>query len=78
MDANALFSALFNANPIPTAFIRLKDDIVLNVNAEFLVFFSLHPDDVIGHRVEEFNLELGLGKWRRDDLIDELTRSRRI
>ena len=78
MDASALFSALFNANPIPTALIRLDDAVVLNVNAEFLLFFNLHPDDVIGHRAEDFNFELGLGKWQPADLVDELRSNGKI
>ena len=77
-EASLLFSALFNANPIPTALIRLADEVFLNVNAEFLVFFNLHPDNVIGHRAEEFNFELGLGKWRRADLVNELASKGRI
>ena len=76
--ANLHFSVLFQANPIPTALVRLEDDVFLNVNAEFLVFFNLHPDDVIGHRAQEFNFDLGLGKWKRADLAAELARNGKI
>lgn len=77
-SANLHFSVLFQANPIPTALIRMEDEVFLNVNVEFLVFFNLHPDDVVGHRADEFNFELGLGKWTRAGLAAELARNSRI
>ncbi len=77
-SANLHFSVLFQANPIPTALIRLEDEVFLNVNVEFLVFFNLHPDDVLGHRADEFNFELGLGRWTRAELADELIRNGKI
>ena len=59
-QARDLFYALFHANPIPTALIRLADFVFLNVNVEFLNYFGFQREDVIGHSAGELNLGLGL------------------
>jgi two-component system CheB/CheR fusion protein len=60
-QARDLFYGLFNANPIPTALTHLEDDIFVNVNDEFLNYFNVERDELIGHPGEEFGLGLGLG-----------------
>jgi two-component system CheB/CheR fusion protein len=56
-----LFYVLFHANPIPTALTNAEEDVFIDVNTEFLHFFSLQRDMIIGHRAREFGLGLGLG-----------------
>lgn len=77
-QARDLFYGLFNANPIPTALTRLEDDVILNVNTEFLDYFSLDRDQVIGHRADEFNLGLGLNREPREDLVFRLQSHGRV
>lgn len=71
-QASELFSALFNANPIPTALTRLDDDTFLNVNNEFLTYFNLARDDVIGDRVVNHDLGRIFGKESRAINIERL------
>jgi two-component system CheB/CheR fusion protein len=60
-QARDLFYGLFNANPIPTALTHLEDEVFVNVNDEFLNYFNLERDELIGHTGAEFGLGLGLG-----------------
>lgn len=77
-NARDLFYALFNANPIPTALTRLEDDVFLNINVEFLTYFGLQRDEVIGHSMEDFNLALGLDTVKREQLISRVKRDGRV
>jgi two-component system CheB/CheR fusion protein len=58
-QARDLFYSLFNANPIPAALTRMEDAVFINVNDEFLNFFNLERDKLIGHTEEELGLGLG-------------------
>jgi PAS domain S-box-containing protein len=53
-----LFHALFNTNPIPTVLMRMDDDVFLNVNVEFLNYFNLQRDEIIGRSSQEVGLRL--------------------
>ncbi len=66
-----LFYALFHANPIPTALIHMRDGVFLNVNTEFLSYFGLQRNEVIGHTAEELHIDLGLGALVREEFIDQ-------
>lgn len=61
------FSALFSINPIPTALTRLEDGALLQVNDEFLAYFGLQREEVIGHSAQE--LHLGLETQEHRNLI---------
>src|SRR5678816_3109812 len=50
------FDTLFQANPIPTALMRLDDDTFINVNVAFLKYFDLELSQVIGHTAQELKL----------------------
>ena len=75
-----IFSALFNSNPVPTVLTRLEDDLLINVNAEFLNYFNLEHDKIIGQRLTHLGpvpgpgLGLELGAQERQDLIEQLRR----
>lgn len=56
--ARDLFYALFNANPIPAALRRLDDGVFINVNDEFVHYFGIGRDKIIGHSGEELGLRL--------------------
>ena len=71
--AHDLFFELFDANPIPTALSRPEDDVIINVNAEFLRYFGLERDNIIGRRAQDVGLGLGLG----EDLIRQLKQTGR-
>jgi PAS domain S-box-containing protein len=60
-QARDLFYSLFNANPVPAALTRMEDAVFINANDEFLNYFNLERDKLIGHSEEEFGLGLGLG-----------------
>ena len=60
-EARDLFYALFHANPIPTTLNRLDDGMFIDANAEFLRYFNLQREDIIGHPAQEYGLGLGLG-----------------
>jgi two-component system CheB/CheR fusion protein len=85
-QARDLFYALFNANPIPTALIRMEDDVFVNVNDEFIRFFDLERDALIGHPAGEFGLSLGLelgpqprlDMQTREDFLDLIKREGRV
>lgn len=71
-QARDLFYTLFDANPIPTALIRREDQVFLNVNIEFLNYFQLQEDEVIGHDAKELSLDLGLEADVQDELGTKL------
>lgn len=77
-QARDLFYGLFNANPIPTALLQLEDQVFLNVNNEFLSYFGLQREAVIGHSAEEFSLGLGLGTSAHDSIDNQLKRQGRV
>jgi two-component system CheB/CheR fusion protein len=77
-QARDLFYGLFNANPIPTALTRLEDDVFLNVNVEFLNYFGLQREEVIGHGAGEFDLYLGFDAAEREQLIAQVKRDGRV
>lgn len=62
-----MFYTLFHANPIPTALTQLYGT-VINVNVEFLKYFSLQREDIIGRN---FN-GLGLGAKERTQVLNQL------
>jgi PAS domain S-box-containing protein len=59
-QARDLFSELFNANPVPSVLTRMEDGVYINVNDEFLNYFNLARDKLIGHTEEELGLGLGV------------------
>jgi two-component system, chemotaxis family, CheB/CheR fusion protein len=71
-QARDLFYALFETNPIPTVLIRQEDEVFLYANAEFLNYFQLQSDEVIGHNAAEFSLDLGVRTNLQDDLRTQL------
>jgi two-component system CheB/CheR fusion protein len=75
-QARDMFYALFNANPIPTALIRLGDSVLLNVNVEFLTYFGLQREEVIGTSAEQFRL--GLETPAYPELITQVRRDGRV
>ncbi len=77
-QARDLFYALFHANPIPTALIRMDNEAFLNVNAEFLAYFNLQREDVIGHSAKEFGLGVGLGTQARNELSARLRKEGKV
>ena len=70
--ARDLFYALFDTNPIPTVLIRLEDATFLYANTEFLNYFRVQSNDVIGHDAGEFSLGLGLKAYSQEDLRTRL------
>ena len=62
IHARDLFFLLFNANPIPAALTRMEDAVFINVNDEFLNYFNLARDQLIGQREDELGLGLGFGR----------------
>ncbi|HEX9333964.1 MAG TPA: chemotaxis protein CheB [Anaerolineales bacterium] len=79
-ETRDLFYGLFNANPIPTALTRVEDDLCLNVNTEFLNYFNLQHDEIIGHSIQELGLGLGQGQEMRsrEELIGYVKKEGRI
>ena len=78
--ARDLFYSLFNANPVPTVLTRAEDDVVINVNAEFLSFFNQNIDAVVGRSIHELGLGLKLGSEgeSREDFISQIKREGRL
>ena len=66
------FDSLFQANPIPTALTRLTDGVFIDANVAFLKYFDLRPEQVIGHTLQEMNLEIELQPHERLSLLDRL------
>jgi signal transduction histidine kinase len=79
-QARDVFLALFDSNPIPTVLTRLDDDLVINVNEEFLSYFHLDRDTIIGQSFQDLGLGLGLGLGTRERkaLIEKLRRDGKV
>jgi len=77
-QASDMFSALFNANPIPAALIGLDNNVFLNVNAEFLNYFGLQPEDVIDHSADQFSLDFGADTRLRENLIAQAKQEHKV
>ena len=67
-QARDLFYKLFDTNPIPTVLIRQEDEVFLNANSEFLNYFQIEENQVIGHSASEFSLDLGIRAAAQDQL----------
>ena len=76
--ARDLFYALFDTNPIPTVLIRREDDVFLHANGEFLNYFGVQADQVIGHDAGEFSLGLGLQTEAQEELRAQLQKEGRV
>ncbi|HEX5838606.1 MAG TPA: CheR family methyltransferase [Anaerolineales bacterium] len=73
-----LFQALFNANPIPTALTRLRDNILLDVNTEFLSYFGIEREQVLGRSLEDLNLGLDLQPGSDETFVEWIKSEGRI
>jgi two-component system, chemotaxis family, CheB/CheR fusion protein len=73
-DVRDMFSALFNSNPIPTMLTRLDDDVLLSVNDEFLQYFHLEREKIIGQRLQD----LGLGAEALVNAIQRLKQDGKV
>jgi two-component system CheB/CheR fusion protein len=67
VQAHDMFHALFHANPIPTALTRQEDGVILNANVEFLTYFGLEREEVIGKSIRDLNI--GLETQERPKLV---------
>ena len=76
--ARDMFYALFNANPIPASLTRLEDDVILDVNEEFLNYFGLQRRDVIGQKGTQLNIGGGEKGFSREELIDQVRKDGKI
>jgi two-component system CheB/CheR fusion protein len=72
LQTRDLFQALFNANPIPTALTRLRDNTLLDVNSEFLSYFGFERDQILGCSLEELNLGLDLQPGSDETFVERL------
>ncbi|HEX6033238.1 MAG TPA: CheR family methyltransferase, partial [Anaerolineales bacterium] len=77
-ETRDLFYALFDTNPIPTVLIRREDDVFVHANGEFLKYFRVQADQVIGHDAAEFSLGLGLQTEAQEELRAQLQKEGRI
>lgn len=77
-QARDLFYTLFNANPIPTALTRAADGIFLNVNDEFLHYFGVPRQQVIGHSAHQFHLGLAAQPQERQVFVERVRREGRV
>jgi len=77
-QARDLFYALFETNPIPTMLIRQEDDVFLHANVEFLNYFGVRADEVIGHDAGEFSLGLGLQTFAQEELRAQLQKEGKV
>jgi len=83
VQAHDLFYTLFHSNPIPTVLTRAEDDVFLDINDEFLNYFNLQRDKIIGHSAPELALGPGPGLGQgamptREELIAFLKKEGRI
>ncbi len=69
-ELRTTFYAMFHANPIPTALIRVEDDLFINVNLAFLKYFNVQLQQVLGHTAKELNL--GMESVRRAGVLARL------
>ena len=58
--------------------IRQEDEVFLHANVEFLNYFQVQGNDVIGHNASEFSLDLGLKDQAQEELRTQLQREGRI
>jgi PAS domain S-box-containing protein len=58
--------------------IRQEDEVFLHANVEFLDYFQLQAEEVIGHSATEFSFGLGLRGKMADELRIQLKRSGRV
>ncbi|HEX5940977.1 MAG TPA: PAS domain-containing protein [Anaerolineales bacterium] len=77
-QARDLFYALFDTNPIPTVLIRQEDEVFLHANVEFLNYFELEAEEVIGRSASEFSLDLGLRDKEQTELRAQLRQEGKI
>jgi two-component system CheB/CheR fusion protein len=77
-QARDLFYALFETNPIPTVLIRQEDEVFLHANVEFLNYFQVQGNEVIGHNAAEFSLDLGLRTNVQDELRTQIQQENRV
>jgi two-component system, chemotaxis family, CheB/CheR fusion protein len=77
-QARDLFYALFETNPIPTVLIRQEDEVFLHANVEFLDYFQMQANQVIGQSASDFSLDLGLKDNAQEELRTQLQREGRI
>jgi two-component system CheB/CheR fusion protein len=77
-QARDMFYALFNSNPIPTALTRLEDDVLINVNDEFLKSFNLERSKIIGRDLHGLGLGLGPGAQEHEVFVDQLRKEGKI
>ena len=73
-----MFYALFNANPIPASLTRLEDDVIVDVNQEFLNYFGLKREDVIGRNGARLSIDFGENGFTRTDLIEQVKKDGKI
>lgn len=59
-DAEARFTAMFNANPAPAIVVRLRDQRIVQVNAGFETLTGFAPDELIGKSLFGLDLLCGL------------------
>ncbi|HJR79018.1 MAG TPA: CheR family methyltransferase [Anaerolineales bacterium] len=55
-QARDMFHALFHANPIPTALVRIEDGIFLDVNPAYLDYMGYKREELVGHNWREIDL----------------------
>lgn len=77
-QARDLFFTLFNANPIPTALTRAADGVFLHVNGEFLHYFGLPREQVIGRNAHEFNFSLAAQPHQRQEFVERIRHEGRL
>jgi two-component system CheB/CheR fusion protein len=51
-----MFHALFHANPIPAALVRVEDGIFLDINSAYLDYMGYKREDLVGHNWREIEL----------------------
>ena len=67
-----LFQSMFNANPIPTALTSLRDNTVLDVNTEFLSYFGIEREQILGRSLEDLNLGLDLQPGSDEKFVERI------
>jgi PAS domain S-box-containing protein len=76
--SSLIFYELFDTNPIPTVLIRQEDEVFLHANAEFLNYFQLEAEEIIGQSATEFSFGLGLKEKMADEMKSQLRKAGRI
>ncbi len=74
--SEARFSSIFKFSPVAIGISRVKDQMIINVNASFCNFYGFTAEEAIGHTTEE------LGIWKnieeRHHFVELLTREGHI